>query len=93
MTDEQREEKNRKWRESYQREKVCAASMTDEQREEKNRKWREAYKRKKCHAHKENMPGLHVLELFDLTVGLLVPISYCAPWCKLLFHLMPFQSA
>ena len=39
------------------------------------------------------MPGLHVLELFDLTVGLLVPISYCAPWCKLLFHLMPFQSA
>ncbi|XP_039843454.1 uncharacterized protein LOC120703431 isoform X2 [Panicum virgatum] len=55
--DEQREEKNRKWRESYQQEKVCAASMTDEQREEKNRKWREAYKRKKCHAHKkENMP-------------------------------------
>ena len=88
MTDEQREEKNRKWRESYQREKVCAASMTDEQREEKNRKWREAYKRKKCHAHnKENMPGLH---MFKLAVGLSVPISYCARWFKLLFHLTPF---
>ena len=64
MTDEQREEKNRKWRESYQREKVCAASMTDEQREEKNRKRREAYKRKKSHAlNKENDPGLHIFEL------------------------------
>ncbi|RLN09624.1 putative invertase inhibitor [Panicum miliaceum] len=50
MTDEQREEKNRKRRE--------AVSMTDEQREEKNRKQRESYKRKKFHAHnKKNMPG------------------------------------
>ena len=87
MTDEQREEKNRKRCESYQREKVCAPPMTDEQREEKNRKWREAYKRKKCHAHKENMPGLH---MFKLAVGLSVPISYCARWFKLLFHLTPF---
>ena len=37
-TDEQREEKNRKRREAYQRGKVSAVSMTEEQREEKNRK-------------------------------------------------------
>ena len=58
MTDEQREEKNRKRREVYHREKISAPSMTDEQREEKNRKRREAYKRKKSHAlNKENEPG------------------------------------
>ncbi|XP_039848089.1 uncharacterized protein LOC120707280 isoform X6 [Panicum virgatum] len=49
MTDEQREEKNRKRRE---------ITITDEQREEKNRKRREAYKRKKCQSHnKENDPA------------------------------------
>ncbi|XP_039777788.1 uncharacterized protein LOC120645104 isoform X2 [Panicum virgatum] len=54
MTDNQKEEKNRKRREAYQQGKVSAALLTDEQREEKNRK---AYKRKKCHAHnKENKP-------------------------------------
>ncbi|XP_039784642.1 glutamic acid-rich protein-like isoform X3 [Panicum virgatum] len=57
MTDDQREEKNRKRREVYHREKISAPSMTDEQREEKNRKRREAYKRKKSHAlNKENDP-------------------------------------
>ena len=69
MTDNQKEEKNKKRREAYQRGKVSAALLTDEQREEKNRKWREAYKRKKCHAHnKKNILGLH---MFKLTVGLL----------------------
>jgi len=54
IRDNQKEEKNRKRREAYQRGKVSAALLTDEQREEKNRK---AYKRKKCHAHnKENKP-------------------------------------
>jgi len=63
MTDEPREEKNRKLRE---------ASMTDEQREEKNRKRREAYKRKKCQSHnKENDPGLIMIEL---TIKVLVSI-------------------
>ena len=74
MTDNQKEEKNRKPREAYQRGKVSAALLTDEQREEKNRK---AYKRKKCHAHnKENKPGLH---MFELMVGLLVHagVNYC----------------
>ena len=73
MTDNQKEEKNRKRREAYQRGKVSAALLTDEQREE-NRK---AYKRKKCHAHnKENKPGLH---MFELMVGLLVHagVNYC----------------
>ena len=70
MTDEQREEKNRKRREVYHREKISAPSMTDEQREEKNRKRREAYKRKKSHElNKENDQGLHI---FELTIGLLI---------------------
>ena len=69
MTDEQREEENRKRREAYHREKISAPSMTDEQREE-NRKRREAYKRKKSHAlNKENDQGLHI---FELTIGLLI---------------------
>ena len=64
MTDNQKEEKNRKRHEAYQRGKVSAALLTDEQREEKNRKRREAYKRKKSHAlNKENDPGLHIFEL------------------------------
>ncbi|XP_039784638.1 glutamic acid-rich protein-like isoform X2 [Panicum virgatum] len=63
MTDDQREEKNRKRREVYHREKISAPSMTDEQREEKNRKRREAYKRKKSHAlNKENDPGSTLLK-------------------------------
>ena len=63
MTDEQREEKNRKRRE---------ITITDEQREEKKRKRREAYKRKKCQSHnKENDPGLIMIEL---TIKVLVSI-------------------
>jgi hypothetical protein len=53
MTDEQREERNRKRREEY-RERI----MTDQQRAEQNRKRREAYKKEKSHAvNKENDPG------------------------------------
>ena len=53
MTDEQREERNRKRREEY-RERI----MTDQQRAEQNRKRREAYKKDKSHAvNKENDPG------------------------------------
>ena len=53
LTDEQREEKNKRRREDY-RERI----ITGEQREENNRKRREAYKRKKSHAlNKENDPG------------------------------------
>ena len=63
MTDEQREEKNRKRRE---------ITITDEQREEKKRKRREANKRKKCQSHnKENDPGLIMIEL---TIKVLVSI-------------------
>jgi len=53
MTDEQREERNRKRCEEY-RERI----MTDQQRAEQNRKRREAYKKEKSHAvNKENDPG------------------------------------
>ena len=53
MTDEQREERNRKRREEYRK-----RIMTDQQRAEQNRKRREAYKKEKSHAvNKENDPG------------------------------------
>jgi len=53
MTDEQREERNRKRREEY-RERI----MTDQQRAEQNRKRREAYKKEKSDAvNKENDLG------------------------------------
>lgn len=52
MTDEQREERNRKRHEEY-----CERIMTDQQRAEQNRKRREAYKKEKSHAvNKENDP-------------------------------------
>ena len=67
MTDEQREERNRKRHEEY-----CERIMTDQQRAEQNRKRREAYKRKKCQSHnKENDPGLIMIEL---TIKVLVSI-------------------
>ena len=53
MTDEQREERNRKRHEEY-----CERIMTDQQRAEQNRKRREAYKKEKSHAvNKENDLG------------------------------------
>ena len=84
MTDEQREEKNRKRHEGGEKSMLPWWQMGKRRR---RTKWHQAYERKKCHAHnKKNILGLH---MFKLTVGLLCLshivhgyVNYYFIWCS-----------